>query len=97
MSEKNAGGFTCPHCGSDLPELTSIVEKLLDKVDGIPWQATNDDCEPGVLFVASAHRPHFHRRGCYWMQYVSPRNLLEFSSHREAVEAGLKPCKTCRA
>src|SRR6266567_548352 len=48
-------------------------------------------------FVASKFRPHFHRPECKWITYVNEHNLLEFSSHEEAVAAGLKPCKTCRA
>jgi len=48
-------------------------------------------------FVASKLRPHFHRPECKWITYVNAHNLLEFSSNEEAVAAGLKPCKTCRA
>lgn len=48
-------------------------------------------------FVASKMRPHFHRPGCKWASYLNPNNTLEFSSHTEAVAAGKKPCKTCRA
>lgn len=48
-------------------------------------------------FVASKIRPHFHRPGCKWASYINLSNMLEFSSHAEAVEAGKKPSKTCRA
>ena len=48
-------------------------------------------------FVASKLRPHFHRPDCEWATCISARNLIEFSSHAEAVDAGKKPCKTCRA
>jgi methylphosphotriester-DNA--protein-cysteine methyltransferase len=48
-------------------------------------------------FVASKGKFHFHRPDCEWMKAVSPANLIEFSTHREAVESGRKPCKTCRA
>jgi hypothetical protein len=49
-------------------------------------------------FVASKMRLTFHRPDCKWAAYVlNSRNLVEFSSHAEAVEAGMKPCKTCRA
>jgi methylphosphotriester-DNA--protein-cysteine methyltransferase len=48
-------------------------------------------------FVASKIRQHFHRPECKWASYLNPNNMLEFSSHAEAVAAGKKPCKTCRA
>ncbi len=48
--------------------------------------------------VASQKKNTFHRPQCRWAMYIfqSP-NLLEFSSHEEAVEAGYRPCKTCCA
>lgn len=48
-------------------------------------------------FVASKLRPHFHRPECEWALYINARNKLEFASHSEAVDAGKRPCKTCRA
>ena len=50
-------------------------------------------------FVASKNRSTFHRPDCDWARYIyqNPSNVIEFSSHAEAVEAGMKPCKTCRA
>ena len=51
-----------------------------------------------VGYVASAIRETFHLPDCEWAQAIlSSDNLVEFSSHEEAVEAGYKPCKTCRA
>jgi competence protein ComEC len=48
-------------------------------------------------FVASKDKRLFHRASCEWMQRVRSENLIEFGTHKEAVESGLKPCKTCRA
>jgi methylphosphotriester-DNA--protein-cysteine methyltransferase len=48
-------------------------------------------------FVASKKRSHFHRPDCKWAEYLNERNSIEFGSHREAVEAGKRPCKTCCA
>jgi hypothetical protein len=48
-------------------------------------------------FVASKLRPHFHRPDCEWALCISAHNVMEFASHSEAVQAGKKPCKTCRA
>jgi hypothetical protein len=48
-------------------------------------------------FVASKAKFNFHRPECKWMQSVSVEKLIEFGTHREAVESGRKPCKTCRA
>jgi hypothetical protein len=50
------------------------------------------------VYYASSRKRHFHRPGCKWAKYiVNSASLIEFSSHREAVEAGYKPCKTCRS
>ena len=40
---------------------------------------------------------HFHRPSCEWAKYIKSHNLIEFDSHEEAVDAGYKPCKTCRS
>lgn len=50
-----------------------------------------------TYFVASVYRKHFHRSDCEWAAYINRHNLIEFFSHEDAVEAGYKPCKTCRA
>jgi len=52
----------------------------------------------GSQFVASSQRQIFHRPDCQWAGYIfSSHYLIEFDSHQEAVQAGYKPCKTCRA
>ena len=64
-------------------------------VVGPPDRRSSDE-EP--MYVASRKRSRFHRPQCEWAQFFlhSPA-LIEFGSHREAVEAGYKPCGTCRA
>lgn len=39
----------------------------------------------------------FHMPDCKWMKKVGPASMVEFGSHAEAVEAGRKPCKTCKS
>jgi hypothetical protein len=48
-------------------------------------------------FVASKSRFHFHRPNCKWMENVNSSRLLRIGNHKEAVEAALRPCKTCCA
>jgi hypothetical protein len=48
-------------------------------------------------FVGSKKRKTFHRPNCDWATYIKPQCRIEFDSHQEAVDAGYKPCKTCRA
>ena len=53
------------------------------------------DEEP--FYVASRNRNKFHRPDCEYAQCIPPHKRIVFDSHREAVEAGFKPCGTCRA
>jgi methylphosphotriester-DNA--protein-cysteine methyltransferase len=70
----------------------------MDDIQRSPRLGTTGDGESEFgPFVASKTRPHFHRPGCKWAAYLSVKNMLEFSSHAEAVAAGKKPCKTCKA
>jgi hypothetical protein len=63
----------------------------------VVWQhGPNGESEFGP-FVASNKRPHFHRPDCKWAENFTQWNSIEFGSHREAVEAGKRPCKTCCA
>lgn len=48
-------------------------------------------------FVGSIWRNTFHRENCEWASYIRDRSLIKFDTHEEAVAAGYKPCKTCRA
>jgi hypothetical protein len=51
-----------------------------------------------ATYIASAVRDRFHRPRCLYAGYIIPSpNLIEFGSHAEAVQAGFKPCQTCRA
>ena len=55
----------------------------------------------GSKFVGSKRKKKkvrlFHRPNCKWAAYLTPTNTQGFDSHEEAVGAGYKPCKTCRA
>lgn len=89
--------FECPGCGQKLPGLASKFRDLRQKLR----EAEAEVEHLGGKFVASRIRSHFHRDECRWAKYIlqskSARNLLEFSSHQEAIDAGYRPCKTCCA
>lgn len=50
-----------------------------------------------AYYVASKTRKKLHRQGCEYAQYIPHYKRIVFDSHRDAREAGLKPCGTCRA
>ena len=56
-----------------------------------------EDSDLDVVYVASTSRSTFHLVDCEWARYIPDRKRIEFSSHREARDAGYRPCKTCRA
>jgi chromosome segregation ATPase len=63
----------------------------------VPVDPERESSDEEPHYLASKNRNKFHRPHCKWVQYISTYQMLEFGSHREAVEAGYKPCGTCRA
>ena len=47
-------------------------------------------------FVASKSGSVFHRPECRWAQNISGDNRLSYKTREEAVQAGKRPCKTCK-
>lgn len=75
-------------------ELRETEMQVSDLASGFP----DDMAAEEPVYLASSRRQTFHRQNCEWAGYiVNSPNVIEFGSHREAVEAGYKPCKTCRA
>jgi hypothetical protein len=73
--------------------IAELENELEHENDGFT-NGSDEEC----VYLASRRRPHFHRLSCKYAPYlVNSPNLIEYGSHREAVEAGKKPCKTCRA
>ena len=91
----------CPHCGEELPELASRLalleelNRLLSENRELLLRRSGETHHSPL--IASRFRPHFHKPDCTWMENAAPENIIEFFSHHEAVDAGYKPCKTCRA
>ena len=84
--------------GEDLRDLTRELLREMAQLR-TRLQALEDDSLDGPSYlVASSRRSTSHRASCMWAGYILPSpNLLDFSSHEEAVEAGYRPCKTCRS
>jgi hypothetical protein len=47
-------------------------------------------------FVASKSGQVFHRPDCKWARNISSDNRLDYNTREEALEAGKRPCKTCK-
>ncbi len=50
----------------------------------------------GYRFVASRSSSVFHRPDCRWAQNIAADNLVGYASREEAVQAGKRPCKSCK-
>ena len=93
---------SCPFCGEELDALTRKISQLqsqIEKLSASIRTVRDSEGEYGeTMYLGSTERQTFHRPKCYWASFLktSP-NLIEFSAHEEAVAAGYKPCKTCRA
>lgn len=92
---------TCPSCGKKLVEVATRLKALESEVRQLRTRCRDLEEEVEHLgggFVASKIRSHFHREGCRWAAFIlRSKNLQEFSSHQEAIDAGYRPCKTCCA
>jgi len=51
---------------------------------------------PGYAFVSSTSSQVFHRPDCRWAQNIAGGNLVGYKNRAEAVQAGKRPCKTCK-
>ncbi|MHC4887963.1 MAG: hypothetical protein ACYTEO_00695 [Planctomycetota bacterium] len=47
-------------------------------------------------YIASKNSKVFHKSDCRWVKRISAKNLVGYSSRDEAIEAGKRPCKTCK-
>jgi len=47
-------------------------------------------------FVASVSGSVFHRPDCRWAQNIGGDNRLSYKTREEAVQAGKRPCKSCK-
>ncbi len=78
-----------------LSDIIGEVESLLLRLRKTENQSDKTDSE---YFAASLKRNKFHKLSCDFASHVMlSSSLLEFYSHDEAVDAGYKPCGTCRA
>ena len=85
----------CLNCGYENEIITKYILNLENenkelKIKLAAYTSKN-------VYIASAFREHFHRPSCEWVARMNPANMVVFYSHEDAVNAGYKPCKTCRA
>ncbi len=80
-----------------IERLAQECERLAERLAEYEHESDTRAAEVGHgPFVGSLYRPHFHRIGCKWAEsFLHGRQFFE--THEEAVAAGKKPCKTCRA
>ena len=92
--------IVCMTCGETLHHATKLLRGREAEIEQLQAQLMSLENEVDHLqgpFIASRRRSTFHRIDCTWAQYLNEYNATEFDAHWEAVEAGYKPCKTCRS
>jgi len=92
---------------ADYERLVRVIAELgmnLQSAEQRLAEFETERLEPAVggdeeqVYYASKNRRKFHRPGCEFVPcLLTSPNLIEFSSHREAREAGYKPCGRCGA
>ena len=64
-----------------------------------PEKLTKPDAKPTVAehkYLASKNSKVFHKPDCRWVKRISAKNIVSYNSRNEAIEAGKRPCKTCK-
>ncbi len=74
-------------------ELLLKAYKELSQDRTAPGRGTDEE----HVYYGSSNQSKFHRPNCEWAQFIPSWKRVEFSSHAEAVQAGYRPCQTCRA
>lgn len=73
-------------------DLLSLKRSMLAMTHGDSLGVGRDD-----EFVSVRGRPKFHRPDCEWLLNTPSHRLQRWANHDAAVDAGKKPCATCRA
>lgn len=47
-------------------------------------------------YVASKNSKVFHNADCRWAKQIASKNLINYSTRQEAIDAGKRPCKRCK-
>lgn len=68
------------------------------KEDGSPSKPTPQTVAAvsGHPFIASRSSGVFHRPDCRWAQNITGDNRLGYKTREEAIQAGKRPCKSCK-
>lgn len=56
----------------------------------------NPQAASGYPFIASKSSSVFHRPDCRWAQNITGGNLIGYQNREEALQAGKRPCKSCK-
>jgi hypothetical protein len=59
-------------------------------------QVENLPLTPGYACVASKGGSVFHRPTCRLVRRIAAGNLINYRSRQDALQAGLRPCKSCK-
>lgn len=85
----------------EVVEMRALVARLRDEngrlLREVELAGSVRGSDEELIYVGSKTRKKFHRANCKWATYIPDWKRIEFGSHREAREAGYKPCGTCRA
>ena len=63
---------------------------------GVKPNSQNPQTVAGYPFVSSKNSQVFHRPDCRWAQNIATGNRIGYKSREGAVQAGMRPCKTCK-
>ena len=92
----NLIGTAWHQAGRPSPETWDAVSAKSAKPEKRTAKSGAEIASPDARFVGSRHSTIYHRATCTHAGRIKPTNLVAFGGRKVAVDAGRKPCKTCK-
>lgn len=92
----NLIGTAWHRAGRPSPETWKAANQESVKPEKPAARSAANVVSPDSRFVGSRHSSVYHRATCSHAKRIKPNNLIAFGARKLAVNAGRKPCKTCK-
>lgn len=92
----NLIGTAWHQAGRPAPDTWNAVSAKSAEPEKPAAKSDTSVASPDSHFVGSRHSSIYHRATCPHAKRIKPNNLVSFGGRKVAVDAGRRPCKTCK-